>query len=532
MFVGDFLGRRALYTPDALAVVDAGKVPHRSFTYTELNNRANRLANWLQDGAGIQQGDRVAILAHNGVEFLDVFFACGKLGAIMVPLNWRLHPRELLTLIDNTTPKVLIYSDDFSAPVKSLSGTATSIKYFMHLEGWGIPGSRDFERTLSESLLRPVTTESLTEEDIACLIFTGGTSGMPRGAQISYRMIAWNTLNTIIHDLQHGDVTVNTFPLFHTGGLLVYTVPLLILGGTVILTRKFDAAQVLDLLQNYAATVYAGVPTTYQMLTQAPNWQESDLSNLRFCTSGGAPLPVRLVEQFRDEKGVQFKQGFGMTEFGPGVFALAQDDAIRKAGSIGRPNFFVDARVVDEHNQPVPPNTVGELVLRGPSLCSGYFNDAEANATAVDDEGWFHTGDLARVDEGQYFYIVDRKKDMYISGGENIYPAEIEQVLYLHPAVELCAVVGIPDEKWGEVGKAFVVRKAGADATDSDLMAHMQHHLAGYKVPRQIEFVEALPISAAGKILKRELVNEPQHHDPAAIPQPSRTRVINDGQYP
>jgi fatty-acyl-CoA synthase len=321
-------------------------------------------------------------------------------------------------------------------------------------------------------------------------------------------MIAWNALNTIIHDLQHGDVTVNTFPLFHTGGLLVYTTPLLILGGVVVLTRRFDAEQVLSLLEDYAATVYAGVPTMYQMMTAAPNWARADLSNLRFCTSGGAPLPVSLVEKFEREKGIHFKQGFGMSEFGPGVFALAPEDAIRKAGSIGRPNFFVDARIVDENNAPVPPGTVGELVLRGPSLCSGYFNDDAASALLADEQGWFHTGDLATMDDQQYFTIVDRKKDMFISGGENIYPNEIEQVLYRHPAVEMCAVVGVPDSRWGEVGKAFVVLKAGAEATEADLLAHMQHFLAGYKVPRSVEFRASLPVSAAGKILKRVLVGE------------------------
>ena len=510
MYVGDYLGKRALYSPDDLAVVDAGKVPHRAFTYSELNNRANRLANWLADGAGIQKGDRVAILAHNGVEYLDTFFACGKLGAIMVALNWRLHFRELLTLVYQTAPKVLIYSDEFKEAVQQIALEDTSIVHCVHLEGRGIPGSRDFEKTLSDSVLRPVTTEAVTEEDIACLIFTGGTTGTPKAAQVSHRMIAWNTLNTVIHDLHHGDVTVNTFPLFHSGGLLVYTTPLLILGGTVVLTRRFDAEQVLDLLQDYAATVYCGVPTTYQMMTQAENWPTADLSNLRFCTSGGAPLPVKLIEQFREEKGVQFKQGFGMTEFGPGMFALAPEDAIRKAGSIGRPNFFVDARVVDENNRPLPPGVVGELVLRGPSRSSGYFNDPIASAEAIDDEGWFHTGDLAMYDEGQYYFIVDRKKDMLISGGENIYPAEIEAVLYQHPDVEMCAVVGVPHEKWGEVGKAYVVAREDAQVTTETLLAHMHHQLAGYKVPKFIEFVDSLPISAAGKILKRQLIN-PDH---------------------
>jgi fatty-acyl-CoA synthase len=508
MFIGDYLGRRALYTPDTLALVDAGKEPQRVFTYRELNDRANRLANWLRDGAGIQRGDRVAVLAYNGVEFLDTFFACGKLGAILVGLNWRLHWRELLELLHNTTPRVLIFSDEFTEAVQHIVRESTSLEHWLHIDGAGLPRSRNFERTLSEGLLRPVTTEAVREEDIACLIFTGGTTGLPKGAQISHRMIGWNTLNTIIHDLQHGDITVNSFPLFHTGGLLVYTLPLLILGGTVVMTRKFDAAQTLDLLQEYGATVYAGVPTMYQMLTTAPNWQDADLSNLRFCTSGGAPLPVALVEQFQREKGVVFKQGFGMSEFGPGVFALAPEDAIRKAGSIGRPNFFIDARIVDEANQPVPPNQIGELVLRGPSMCSGYFNDPQATAHVVDEDGYFHTGDLALMDEQQYFFIVDRKKDMFISGGENIYPTEIEHVLYKHPTVEMCAVVGVHDPKWGEVGKAFIVVKKGQTVTAADLMAHMQHHLAGYKVPKTIEFRESLPISGAGKILKRVLLGE------------------------
>jgi fatty-acyl-CoA synthase len=506
MYVGDYMGRRAIYSPDDLAVVDAGKTPHRSFTYSELNNRANRLANWLRNGAGIRKGDRVAMLAYDGVEFLETFFACGKLGAIFVGLNWRLHHRELAAMMSNVQPRVMIYSSDFSEKVANVAQTCDSIAHLMHLDGDGLPNSRYYEKTLSDSVLLPVTTEGVTEEDIACLIFTGGTSGKPKGAQISHRMIGWNTLNTIIHDLHHGDITVNSFPMFHTGGLLVYTTPLLILGGTVILTRRFDAAQVLKLIEEYAVTVYAGVPTMYQMMTNAPNWATADLSTLRFCTSGGAPLPVQLVEQYRSEKGIQFKQGFGMSEFGPGVFALAPDDAIRKAGSIGRPNFFVDAQIVDEDNNPLPPGEIGELVLRGPSMCSGYFHDPEASQEAVDEHGWFHTGDLAVSDDNWYFRIVDRKKDLFISGGENIYPTEIENVLYQHADVHMCAVIGVPDAKWGEVGKAFVVLKPGASATPEDLIAHMQHQLAGFKVPASVELVDELPISGAGKILKRELL--------------------------
>lgn len=509
MYIGDYLGRREIYSPDKLAIVDAGKDPELRLTYRQMNERANRFANWLRDVAGVGKGDRVAILARDGVEHLDCFFACAKLGAVHTALNWRLHWRELLDIVENTAPKVLIYSADFQEGVQSL---ATEIRHspfvihhYLHIEGDGIPGSLHYPSAISQSPNHPITCESLDKEDTAALIFTGGTTGMSRGAMVSHRMIAWNTLNTVIHDVIHNDVYLNVFPLFHTGGLFVYTLPQVIFGGTTILLRQFDPARVLELIEREQVTIFAGVPTMYQMLTQADNWKTSDLSSLRFCTSGGAPLPVPLVEKYTHEKKIRFKQGFGMTEFGPGIFALAPEDAIRKAGSIGRPNFFVDAHIVDDDNTPLGPDQVGELVLKGPSYCSGYFNDPEATADAVDDEGWFHTGDLAKYDKEWYFYIVDRKKSMFISGGENVYPAEIEKALYEHPAIHMCAVVGVPDPKWGEIGLACVVLKPGATATEEELIAFMQDRLARYKVPRRVEFMDALPISGAGKILKRDL---------------------------
>ncbi|GAB4146783.1 MAG: long-chain fatty acid--CoA ligase [Candidatus Promineifilaceae bacterium] len=487
--------------------VDAGKSPPWRLTYAQMNERANRLANWLRQTANVQPGDRVAILARDGVEHLDIFFACSKLGAIHTPLNWRLHWREIAGILANTTPELLIYSDDFLPAVRQLQldDRARSITHYLHLDGAGAAGSIQYETALQSGSPDPVTTESVNEETIAALIFTGGTTDLPKAAQISHRMIAWNTLNTIIHDLHHGDIYLNVFPLFHTGGLFVYTLPNVILGGVTILTRQFDPEQVLRLIEQEQVTLFAGVPTMYQMLTQAPNWEEADLSSLRFCTSGGAPLPVPLVQQYTAEKGIRFKQGFGMTEFGPGIFALAADDAIAKAGSIGRPNFFVDARIVDEQNQPLGANEVGELVLKGPSQSSGYFRNPQATAASLDDDGWFHTGDLARYDDGWYFTIVDRKKDMFISGGENVYPAEIEAVLYQHPAVHMCAVIGLPDAHWGEIGLACVVLKPGATVAAADLLAFMQQHLARYKVPRRVELLESLPVSGAGKILKRDL---------------------------
>jgi fatty-acyl-CoA synthase len=508
MYIGDYLGRREIYSPDKLAIVDAGKSPAWRLSYRQMNERANRLANWLKQ-AGVGKGDRVAIFARDGIEHLDCFFACCKLGAIHTALNWRLHWREVEEIAKDTTPKVMVFSDDFKEGMgelaNALRGKPHAIRHYMHIEGSGIPASQHFESVLQASPKTAVTCEKLEAEDIAALIFTGGTTGLPKAAQVSHRMIAWNTLNTVIHDVTHNDIYLNVFPMFHTGGLFVYTLPQVIFGGTTILLRQFEPARVLELIEREKVTIFGGVPTMYQMMTQAENWAQADLSSLRFCTSGGAPLPVPLVDKYTKEKGIRFKQGFGMTEFGPGIFALAPEDAIRKAGSIGRPNFFVDARVVDEDNRPLGPNEVGELVLKGPSYCSGYFNNPEASASAADSEGWFHTGDLAKYDEEWYFYIVDRKKDMFLSGGENVYPVEIEKALYQHPAVHMCAVVGVPDDKWGEVGKAVIVLKPGAQATEEEILEHCRTHLARFKVPKLVVFVDALPISAAGKILKREL---------------------------
>ena len=502
MYIGDYLARRELYSPEKLAFIDAGKSPEWRLTFREANRRANQLANWLK-AQGIEKGDRVAILAPDGYEHLDVFFACSKIGAIHTALNWRLHSQELVEIFQYTTPKILIYSDDFKETARQL------VTHFplttLYLDGDGIADSLPFELTLRSASDAPVTCPSLEAEDIAALIFTGGTTGLPKAAEVSHRMIAWNTLNTVIHDVTHNDVYLNVFPMFHTGGLFVYTLPQVIFGGTTILMRAFDPVQVLELLEREQVTIFAAVPTMYQMLTTASNWESANLSSLRFCTSGGAPLPIPLAEKYTKEKNIRFKQGFGMTEFGPGIFALAPEDAIRKAGSIGRPNFFVEAQIVNEVENPLGPNEAGELILKGPSYCSGYFNNPEATEAAVDERGFFHTGDVAYYDEQGYFYIVDRKKDMFISGGENIYPAEIEKALYQHPAVHMCAVIGLPDERWGEVGKACIVLKAGQSTTEAELLTWMNEHLAKYKVPKSVSFMDALPISAAGKILKREL---------------------------
>ena len=503
MYIGDYLARRCVYTPEKIAIIDVTAAPVQRFNYRELNDRANQLAHVLQ-ARGLNKGDRVAMLAHDGVHFYEMFFACGKLGAIFVPLNWRLHSHEIEQQLRHTSPQLLIHSlEEPMQTVMTHLQTCVDLPPFLPLAH---PQALDLAKLRSAAPRTAVTCEAVQEADTACLLFTGGTTGRPKAAQMSHGQIVWNMINSMLGDVLGTDTFLNIFPLFHAGGLFAFSLPILLQGGTVVQTKKFDPVQVVELIEVEHVTIFGGVPTVFQMLTNAPNWETADLRSLRYCMSGGAPMPVSLIQRFQKEKGVVFRQGFGMTEFGPGVFSLASEDAERKAGSIGKPNFFVDARVMDPvTNQPLPPQAIGELVLRGPSATTGYFGDPEATQAAFDAENYLHTGDLAYVDEEGYFFIVDRLKDMFISGGENVYPAEIEATLYQHPAVSMCAVISAKDEKWGEVGRAFVVLKAGQKIDEPVLLNFLREHLASYKIPKSIVFRETLPLSGAGKILKNEL---------------------------
>lgn len=505
MFIGDWMGRGALYWPEQVAVVDVAKGEAGRFTYRALNARAEALGGWLRDVAGVKRGDRVGLVAHNGVEYLDVLFACGKIGAICVPYNWRLHAQELAESVKDTTPRVLFFGDDFRDNVGQVRERLGDSLRLVHLETKSLPQSMPYAETLLHRPSAPVTNDQVKEEDILCLLFTGGTTGRSKGAMVSYRMVAWNTLNTLVHEVRPGDVTITHTPMFHTGGLLVYSVPLLTVGGTVVIMRRWDPEELLKLIQSEKVTLFFAVPTQYQQLHDSPSFRATNFSTVRFMTSGGAPMPVPLIQAWQAVHSVPFKQGFGMTEFGPGLFSMGPEFAISKAGSIGRPNYFIDARLVDDDGREVPVGEVGELVLKGPSMCSGYFNDEAATKESIDAQGWFHTGDLARRDADGFFTIAGRKKDMFISGGENVYPLELESSLYEHPAVQQCAVIGVPDAKWGEVGRAFVVLKPGTSATSEELLTHLRERVARFKVPKKVELMERLPVSPAGKILKREL---------------------------
>jgi len=373
-----------------------------------------------------------------------------------------------------------------------------------HLDGEGLRGSTPYERVLATSGAPP-PRGAFSEDEVLCLLFTGGTTGLPKAARITYRQIAWNTFTTLVHEVRPGDVTITHTPMFHTGGLLVYTIPILTVGGRVVILRKWDADLALRLLSGEGVSLFFAVPTQYQQLLDAPDFAAADLSRLRFLTSGGAPMPRELREAWRKAHAVPFKQGFGMTEFGPGVFSMDPADADRKAGTVGRVNQFVEARVAGPDGRALPPGEVGELWLRGPACCAGYEGDEAATRASIDADGWLHTGDLVSRDAEGFFSVAGRAKDMFISGGENVYPLEIEAALSTHPAVSLAAVVGIPDARWGEVGHAFVVLRPGTAATPEELMQHLRGRLARYKVPKRLELIDAMPLTGAGKIEKPAL---------------------------
>lgn len=411
MYIGDTLARRSIYSPDELAVIDASKSTDITYTYAQLNDRANRFANWLKQ-AGIKRGDKVGILAHNGVEFLDVFFACGKLGAAFVCFDRELKWRQLTEMVKRTQPKALLFSDDFADTIAHILFETDSIQALLNIEGYNVKETHHFEDVLASASPEPVHTEDFTENDVACVIFTSADSGMPYPISITYRSIAWNTLSTIInYGLQTDDVVMNSFPMYQIGGWLMNALPSFFLGGTVLLASDTNPDLVLELVDEYEVTILAGTPDLFDALPKSENWQGSSLDTLRFCVSGGTPLPFELVLKYSMNKEIRFQQGFGLSVFGSGIFSIAGNDSARKAGSIGRPSFFVDARVVDDNNNPLPAGEVGKLVLKGPSVN----HDALATQHDIDTQGWLHTGDIARFDDEWFFYIVEHRSNFFRS---------------------------------------------------------------------------------------------------------------------
>ncbi|MBW2702051.1 MAG: long-chain fatty acid--CoA ligase [Deltaproteobacteria bacterium] len=501
MIHGDWLAKWSMVDPDKVAFVDLAA--EEEISYGALNARADRAANMLRTQFGVGLGQRVAVLGANRMEQVALFFAVAKLGAILVPVNWRLAAEEVAWVLGDSTPEVLFFGADLGGTALALAGGLWSGA----MVGFDDEAEDGYAERLARSEDKPQACQELNADSPLMLLYTSGTTGRPKGAVLTHGSITWNAINTDCGwDLRGDDVTVAHAPLFHTGGWNVLTLPLIHRGATVLLARKFDASETLRAIEKYKVTVLFAVPTMFQMMLERPEFGQTDLSSMRFFISGGAPCPISLIEAYA-AFGLTFKQGYGLTEVGPNCFVLHERDAIRKAGSVGFPVLHLDTRLVEVDGQPVGPGEVGELQLKGPTVCAGYWNNLEDTAKALDEDGWFATGDLFRIDEQGYHHVVGRLKEMYISGGENVYPAEVERVLYQLPEIVEAAVIGKADEKWGEVGYAFVAFDPACQDKLSEevILAHCRKQLAKYKVPKGLQIMESLPKGPSGKILKKAL---------------------------
>lgn len=503
MITADILGERARLTPKktALVYVPTGE----RLTYEQLNERAIRCARFWLETCRWRKGDRVGILAHNRVEFLDAFFAAIKSGLIVVPLNTRLAVEELECIIRDAGLRGLHFGEQFVEIVQQL-------KHRVAIERWvtldAPPDSADLDYAGAIAAVSPVDWIPLPcdPEEICCLLYTSGTTGKPKGVMIPHRMVAWNGYNTAVSwQLREDDVSPVFTPLYHAGGLFAFLVPIFAIGGTIVLHSDFDPGEIWRTMEREKCTVGLAVPTMLKILMEIPEFHRVDLAHLRWLISGGAPLPGEILEAYR-RRGIVLRQGYGLTEVGVNCFTMTDEESLRKAGSVGRPLLFTEARLVDLEGRDVAPGDVGELLLRGPHTSKGYWNNPGATAAALDAEGWFATGDLARQDKEGFFYIVGRKKDMYISGGENVYPAEVEHVLVRYDKIAQAAVIGVPDAMWGEVGLAVVVMKPGERASAGEIISFCRERLAKFKVPKYVEFTSELPHTPTGKIQKQELI--------------------------
>ena len=483
MFELDLLSERARLTPDRVALVEVET--GLRLTYADLDERAGRFADAVAQ-AGLNPGERLGILALNSIDYLSLFFGAGRAGVIVVPLSTRATPHELRQIADDCDMRAVYYGKEFAETVSN----------------WTIPRfPMSDSREVRSGDPKPRLAIRRAPESVACLLYTSGTTGRPKGVIIPWRQLIWNGYNTALcWDLRADDVSPVFTPLCHAGGLAAFLIPIFCAGGTVVLHKSFRTTEVWKTIQQEGCTVVLGVPTIWKLLAEAPEFETVDLSRVRWFISGGAPLPVSVIDIYH-KRGVVMKQGYGLTEVGVNCFSMTTEDAVRKPGSIGRPMMFTEARLIDSDGNEVADGEIGELEFHGPHVSAGYWNNAAATAESYRPGGWFRTGDLAKQDEEGFFYIAGRRKEMFISGGLNVYPAEIESVLLSHPLVRDAAILPVPDPTWGEASVAFVV----SDADETVLSEFLAERLSRYKRPRRYVRVAALPRTPYGKVVKEEL---------------------------
>jgi fatty-acyl-CoA synthase len=497
--LAEWFSRRAARGPGRLALTcDA-----TTWTYGETQQRVEHMSAVLATG-GVAGGTRVGYLGFNDPIFVVLLFAAARLGAIFVPLNFRLSGPELAFIIGDAGIHTLVVGEDHVAVIETVR-EALACRRFIHLEG-GAPGWEAANRLMAEAPLPIPAAVPAAADDVAVIVYTSGTTGQPKGAMLTHGNLWADNLNEILlWDMVSTDVTLNFAPMFHVGGLLCGSMSTLLVGGHLVLQRGFEVAAVMQAIEAYRVTVTFGVPSMLLFISQHPDFEWTDLRSLRLVAVGGAPMPDPLLRLF-NARGVPVHQGYGMTETASMITFLSPDRAVEKLGSSGTPPLLTEIRLIDMLGNPIAEaGATGEICVRGANVMKGYWNRPEANEACFTHDGWFRSGDVGYLDAEGFLYVCDRLKDMVISGGENIYPAEVESVLYDHPDITEVAVIGVPDERWGEHVVAVVVLKPSRSITLESLQVYAETRLARYKLPRELRLVDALPRNATGKVLKEQL---------------------------
>ncbi|MET0521981.1 MAG: long-chain fatty acid--CoA ligase [Jiangellaceae bacterium] len=488
--IGTWLAKRRLRSPEKVALIHAGE---SAMTYRQLADGADRMTSILA-GRDVRSGDAVAYLGENSPEFLQVMFGAARLGAVFVPVNTRLAPPEIAHVLADSNARLLIHDPTFAEQVTA-ARTPQAI-----VTGAGTAGVPGLDRLAGTATAEQLDVE-IGLQHPAAIIYTSGTTGRAKGAVLTHENLTWVALNCIVdYDIVSTDVALMISPLFHVASLGMGALPAILKGATLVLEKGFEPGRALAQIQRHGVTMLSGVPTTYQLMADHPAWASTDLSTLNKLTCGGSAVPVHVLNAY-EERGLSFSQGYGMTETSPGATSLPPAMTRIKQGSVGLPHFFTDVRVTDPDGAEVGPGVVGEIEISGPNVFRGYHGLPAATAG----DGWFRSGDLGYLDADGYLYISGRLKDMIISGGENIYPAEIELLLSEIDAVTGVAVIGVPDERWGEVPWAIITVREGASVDTESVRAHLDGRLARYKLPRKVVIVDELPRTASGKVRKADL---------------------------
>ncbi len=505
MLVGDIPRRNAGFYPHKTAIIE-GKT---KLTFVQFNERVNRLGKAIL-GLGLAKGDRIAVLNHNCYQYLEIYFALAKIGTPIVPLNYRCNPQELLYVLSDSGAKVIFYGVEYLPTIEIIKKGNTPLEHFICING-SFPGMPNYEELISRA---PASEPSLTvdEEDIAILAYTGGTTGKPKGVMTTHRNIITSCYNTAIErKLTPNSIFLIVPPLFHGGGsnnMFAFS----FVGATNVILHSFSPEGLLEAVQEYRVTHLVLVPSMILSLLESSDWGRYDLRSLKAVFYGSAPISVEPLRKMMRLLKCEFSQTYGMTETFVAISYSKPEDHVlegsaeehRRMSSVGREVLGVQVKILDNQGREVETGQVGEIVVKGNNVMKGYWNQPELTKEVLK-EGWLYTGDMGKMDELRYIYILDRKKDMIISGGENIYAKEVEDVLSAHPAVAHAVVIGVPDDKWGEAVKGLVIKKKGAEVREEELIGFCKRRLASYKKPKSIEFVIDFPRSAAGKVLKREL---------------------------